>query len=576
MKEFLFSRSHKKHYSSAVVRMGKNNLGFSLVELVIVIAIMAILVAVAIPVFGVFIQKAEKSNDQNVVKDIVYAIELANKSGAFMEEDTMSFGNVKYPVGFVVISEDGTQVITSTTTVTPEEPCQFATVKYSDAIFKENVTTCSKNSKTATVYECKDDLEFVYCTIHSDVTVIKTLTEAQDTGKAKAYSSCTKTNWHLNCDSAISETLKIPAGQTIITDTGKLYGVSSNPNYCTANFKNSMGTIQPGTIEANTNNAIYTALEDTFGADFENNLKLTSDQWSGESVAYSTLYSYAPTMFEEVGEIADLLVDLQALKDFGLAGYFTDDYEDSADLMASFTTYLIENVEPDQWDAAWKKAAGQSTEYGFDLPNCKNDYLWAARMSYNSAFASYCQTNGIAAKYVDVIAKYGENAYEEVSAKVESTLGGGGLGAIGGALAQGTLELLASEHSDKNIPSVVNTAAFTDSNGLLKSQFGNTEADLAAFEKCAELFEEYKNSEVCVENGRSVYQTMEGVADTSDVAQATGDYFGYYNTYLTEMSELYEVAQSYAGTTGVIIIVCVENGIATCQISPAAADFRNQ
>jgi len=80
MKEFLFSRSHKKHYSSAVVRMGKNNLGFSLVELIIVIAIMAILVAVAIPVLGIFIEKANVANDKQAVTDVMYAIDLGGQS----------------------------------------------------------------------------------------------------------------------------------------------------------------------------------------------------------------------------------------------------------------------------------------------------------------------------------------------------------------------------------------------------------------------------------------------------------------------------------------------------------------
>lgn len=54
----------------------RNNKGFSLVELIVVIAIMAILAAVAIPTFAGFIGKAQKSNDEALLNDIEYAVEL--------------------------------------------------------------------------------------------------------------------------------------------------------------------------------------------------------------------------------------------------------------------------------------------------------------------------------------------------------------------------------------------------------------------------------------------------------------------------------------------------------------------
>ena len=54
----------------------RNNKGFSLVELIVVIAIMAILAAVAIPTFAGFITKANKGNDESLLNDIEYAVEL--------------------------------------------------------------------------------------------------------------------------------------------------------------------------------------------------------------------------------------------------------------------------------------------------------------------------------------------------------------------------------------------------------------------------------------------------------------------------------------------------------------------
>ena len=55
----------------------KNNKGFSLVELIVVIAIMAILAAVAIPTFAGFITKANKAADEDFAHNVEYAVELA-------------------------------------------------------------------------------------------------------------------------------------------------------------------------------------------------------------------------------------------------------------------------------------------------------------------------------------------------------------------------------------------------------------------------------------------------------------------------------------------------------------------
>ena len=59
----------------------KNNKGFSLVELIVVIAIMAILVGVAVPVFSSYVEKSAKEKDIALVDEMADAIVLANNSG---------------------------------------------------------------------------------------------------------------------------------------------------------------------------------------------------------------------------------------------------------------------------------------------------------------------------------------------------------------------------------------------------------------------------------------------------------------------------------------------------------------
>lgn len=53
------------------------NAGFSLVELIVVIAIMAILVGVAVPVYTSYIEKTQKAKDVQMTEEIAHAMEIA-------------------------------------------------------------------------------------------------------------------------------------------------------------------------------------------------------------------------------------------------------------------------------------------------------------------------------------------------------------------------------------------------------------------------------------------------------------------------------------------------------------------
>ena len=54
----------------------KNNKGFSLVELIIVIAIMAVLVGVLAPTYLQYVEKSKKSNDVSTVDSVINAVEI--------------------------------------------------------------------------------------------------------------------------------------------------------------------------------------------------------------------------------------------------------------------------------------------------------------------------------------------------------------------------------------------------------------------------------------------------------------------------------------------------------------------
>lgn len=67
----------------------KNNKGFSLVELIIVIAIMAVLVGVLAPTYLQYVEKSKKSNDVSTVDTIINACETAA-----VDPEVQTFGTV--------------------------------------------------------------------------------------------------------------------------------------------------------------------------------------------------------------------------------------------------------------------------------------------------------------------------------------------------------------------------------------------------------------------------------------------------------------------------------------------------
>ena len=66
----------------------KNNKGFSLVELIIVIAIMAVLVGVLAPTYLQYVEKSKKSNDVSTVDSVINACEIAAIDPEVMSDGT--------------------------------------------------------------------------------------------------------------------------------------------------------------------------------------------------------------------------------------------------------------------------------------------------------------------------------------------------------------------------------------------------------------------------------------------------------------------------------------------------------
>lgn len=96
--------------------MKKNNKGFSLVELIIVIAIMAILAGAIAPALIRYIDKSRKSNDVSSAKTIKTAVETAMSNEKTYEILTTATG------GTLTDKDSNTIAYAATVTINPGDP----------------------------------------------------------------------------------------------------------------------------------------------------------------------------------------------------------------------------------------------------------------------------------------------------------------------------------------------------------------------------------------------------------------------------------------------------------------------
>lgn len=535
-----------------------SNSGFTLVELVVVIAILAILAGVGSAAYSGYIKSANKGKDKTLVGNVMRAIETGTNSQAFVSDDSFKMGSISYPVGFVVLTTDGAQVVTSRNKpiYAAEGQCDIRDVPVSYIDYKENKDTSScpyGAQKTLRYYYLKT--ETVRCCLtHSnfvDVSAdIKTSKATGYTHECKTinignYTMCTSSTW------SPSEYLTIPAGTSnYLEDKSSLYGESSTAGMCELAYANQYGRYE--TTEApstTTSGELYDAIVAAFGS--LENMKLSYDGWtSEEGVDYATFYASVPGLMEDIESLSNLLIagDKAASligKDLGLS----KEYESSEEVLSGVSNTVTTAHSEGDWLEQWNNDDNMTWDsYGFNLSGREN--YCAARMAYNNAFASYMEANG-QGTYVEVIRNfYSTSAKEEFGIPV-----------------------------DLGLPGLVCTDAFTDTASPLTQNLkdkGATDDEIKALQK---LYEDYINSNACTENGKVVYRTLSTFEETIDVANAYtemngGDIYDYYNSYVKEISDMYIAAQSAAGD-GIVIVVTVDNGTLNFQVSPSAANPRN-
>lgn len=136
--------------------MKTNNKGFSLVELIVVIAIMAILVAVAIPTFAGFINKANKASDDQFMADAEYAVVLANTKNPnyVIQSVTVTTGTFALSYKYYVdadmdgVQDEGETTTTVTSGAEHADALAVLDTTYTFKYYKENNATIANGVVT--------------------------------------------------------------------------------------------------------------------------------------------------------------------------------------------------------------------------------------------------------------------------------------------------------------------------------------------------------------------------------------------------------------------------------------------
>lgn len=127
-----------------------DNKGFSLVELIIVVAIMAILVGLLAPQYIKYVEKSRKSADASNLSEMVNAVQVY----AADEEQNLAAGTYT-----IKIDKDGTTVSAAIEKAISASAPDYKTVKLKSNKWLKDATTGSSNKENATEIEADIEID---------------------------------------------------------------------------------------------------------------------------------------------------------------------------------------------------------------------------------------------------------------------------------------------------------------------------------------------------------------------------------------------------------------------------------
>lgn len=612
--------------------------GFTLVELVVVIAIMGILAGVGTVGYGAYVKSAAKKADQTIVSNVIRAVDTGIKSGLYDLESVMQIevdnaatlqqSGIQLPVGFVILDTEGTEVLTATnsekTTIGRDcEIVDISTFLTNNKVFDANSAAntaatnrtavkefvvdneCSYVLGSHTIYKVIDNGVYSYA---SPVYVTSLASKLAGDKICLTHSILREKQIHIGVKDETKATkcknwLHQEETTTIKTGERQERVIDFNASkfvYCDENSQTKFETYGDN-YAAGPDTAKTSMLSQSLNAAFGDytTVKLQSTDWV-EASTIPTFFSNVSGMFADVENLSNLLMGIVTMNkenymgfDVDLKGTGTgmhvkadlvikkidktatitkDTHDSSSDLVYDIANKVVttHTTEDNFINNAWNAIDTNSYPYdqeGFGLNG--REYFLAARTGYNLGFSEYVGSrcpNG----HAEQIKTFGQPAVdlvlEEIGMAGDATMTSVMNGIIGDLVPN-------ADVSDAKMPYCVQESVFGDE--ALAAQFPFT-----ACEECEKLYEQYKTSGTCEENGRAFYQMMVTAASTpQNLVNGTNDdaaFFDYYEGYVDAFGELYRQAQTAANNGAVVISVYMDKGAFDYAVSPNSLDARNK